>query len=204
MLEKLKKAELFICLSDGACISGENKINHADLQTMGIDDIRYTNNIQLNPHAKDAILHADLVILGPGNYYCSVIPNLIVDGFKEVIQKTKAKVIFPVNLTNKQGHTLNWKVSDYVSDIENYLGRKVDVILVNDESPTSEQVKHYEMEEGDGVLTQNDMKDDSRVVYEKLLSHAIIKYDEADVIRNVRSFIRHDKDAFREAVAKLI
>jgi uncharacterized cofD-like protein len=198
------QAELSICLKDDVCIKGENVINHADLQTVGISSITYTERVTLNPHAYDAIQAADIVILGPGNYYCSVIPNLIVEGFKEAIQKTQAKVIFPVNLTNKQGHTLNWKVSDYVNDIEKYLGRKVDSILVNNESPTEEQIKHYEMEEGDGVLTENDMKDDSRIVYEKLLSHAIIKYDEADTIRNIRSFIRHDKDAFREAIAKLI
>jgi uncharacterized cofD-like protein len=199
-----EKAELFICLNDGGCISGENKINHADLQTSGIADIKYTNAVKLNPHAKNALLDAEVIILGPGNYYCSVVPNLIVNGFKEVVQETKAKIVFPVNLTNKQGHTLNWKVSDYVRDIENYLGRQVDIILVNSEPPTEEQIKHYEMEEGGGVLTQNDMEGDPRVIYEKLLSHAIIKYDKADVIRNVRSFIRHDKNAFREAIAKII
>lgn len=199
-----EKAELFICLTDETCINGEDSINHADFQGMGIAEIRYAGTVRLNTHAKDAIVNADLIILGPGNYYCSVIPNLIVDGFKEAIGETKAKVVFPVNLTNKHGHTLRWKVSDYVHDIEKYLGRKVDVILLNDEPPTEEQIKHYEMKEGDGVLTENDMKDDTRVVHGKLLSHAIIKYDEADAVRSVRSFIRHDKDAFAAVIARLI
>ncbi len=199
-----EKAELFICLTDETCINGEDSINHADFQGMGIAEIRYAGTVRLNTHAKDAIVNADLIILGPGNYYCSVIPNLIVDGFKEAIGETKAKVVFPVNLTNKHGHTLRWKVSDYVYDIEKYLGRKVDVILLNDEPPTEEQIKHYEMKEGDGVLTENDMKDDTRVVHGKLLSHAIIKYDEADAVRSVRSFIRHDKDAFAAVIARLI
>lgn len=199
-----EKAELFICLTDETCINGEDSINHADFQGMGIAEIRYAGTVRLNTHAKDAIVNADLIILGPGNYYCSVIPNLIVDGFKQAIGETKAKVVFPVNLTNKHGHTLRWKVSDYVHDIEKYLGRKVDVILLNDEPPTEEQIKHYEMKEGDGVLTENDMKDDTRVVHGKLLSHAIIKYDEADAVRSVRSFIRHDKDAFAAVIARLI
>jgi hypothetical protein len=54
------------------------------------------------------------------------------------------------------------------------------------------------------VLTIDDMADDSRVVREGLLSHAIIKYNEADVIQHVRSFIRHDKDKFAKAIAKMI
>lgn len=197
------KAELSITLTDSTFILGEDKINHADLQTAGIESISYRDGVTLNSHAKDAILSADVIILGPGNYYCSVIPNLIVDGFREVIRATKATIVFPVNLTNKHGHTLNWKASDYVSDIEQYLGRNVDVILMNNEVPTEEQVAHYKMEEGDGVLTLDDMSDDSRVIRENLLSHAIVSYKKEDSIASTRSFIRHDKDKFAVAVGKI-
>ena len=198
------KAELSICLTDDSCIKGENTINHADLQTIGITSISYTDGVTLNPHAKDAIMNADIIILSPGNYYCSVLPNLIVEGCKDALQKTEAKIIFPVNLTNKHGHTLNWKVSDYVEDIEKYLGRPLDIILLNSELPTDEQVVHYKMEEGDGVLTIDYMNDDTRVIREKLLSHALIQYDKADIIQSIRSYIRHDKDRFKDAIAKLI
>lgn len=198
------KVELSICLSDDSCIKGENTINHADLQTKGITSISYTEEAYLNPHAKDAILKADVIILGPGNYYCSVIPNLIVGGFKDVLQKSSAKIIFPVNLTNKHGHTLGWKVSDYVKDIEKYLGKQLDYIVINSQAPSEEQVTHYKMEEGDDVLTEDDMGEDIRVIREGLLSYAIIKYNEADTIQNLRSFIRHDKDKLAEAIAKII
>ena len=199
-----EKAELLICLADGTCINGEDKINHADLQTTGITSIAYTKGVALNPHAVEVIMRADVIILGPGNYYCSIIPNLIVEGFKEAIQATKAKVIFPVNLTNKQGHTLNWKVSDYVSDIEKYLGRPVDTILINNEQPTDMQVELYKIKEGDGVLTCDDMRDDSRVVHEKLLYHDVIIYPKSDRIQDMRSFIRHDRYKFMEAIATLL
>ena len=96
------KAELSICLHDGTCIKGENKINNSDLQTVGISSISYAENVELNPHAEFAIMKADIIILGPGNYYCSVLPNLIVEGCKEALCRTPAKIVFPVNLTNKQ------------------------------------------------------------------------------------------------------
>lgn len=197
------KAELVVTLSDNSQVIGENAINHGDFQTKGIISVSYKNPVELNPFADKAIQEADMVILGPGNYYCSVIPNLIVNGCKDSLQKTKAKILFPVNLTNKQGHTLHWKVSDYVRDIERYLGKPVDYILINNELPSVEQIDHYKMEEGDGVLTEDDMGADIRVIREKLLSHAVVKHDKADVIQNVRSFIRHDKDKFKDAIVKI-
>lgn len=198
------KVELSICLLDDSCIKGEDKINHTDLQTKGITSISYTDKAQINPHAKKALLEADIIILGPGNYYCSIIPNLIVQGFKEVLGKSHAKIIFPVNLTNKQGHTLGWKVSDYVKDIEKYLGKPVDCILINNQLPSEEQITHYKMKEGDGVLMEDDLGNDIRVTREKLLSHAMIKHDKADKIGHIRSFIRHDKDKLKDAIIKLI
>ncbi|MBP6949193.1 MAG: YvcK family protein [Candidatus Pacebacteria bacterium] len=165
--------------------------------------VEYTEDVALNKHAKEAILSADYIILGPGNYYCSVIPNLIVNGCKDAISNTQAKLIFPVNLTNKQGHTLHWKVSDYVYDIESYLGRSVDIILINNCTPSEDQIMYYKMEEGDGVLTVDDMGNDTRVIRDNLLSDTIITYNKADTVSGLRSFIRHDKTKLREAFIKI-
>jgi uncharacterized cofD-like protein len=198
------KADLSICLLDGTCINGEDTINHADLQTKGIASLSYAKEVEINPHARNALLEADIVILGPGNYYCSLVPNLIVKGFKEALQESHAKLIFPVNLTNKQGHTLGWKVNDYVKDVEAYLGKPVDYILINDELPSEDQITHYKMEEGDGVLTEDDMGDDVRVIREKLLSRALVTHHKADSLSNVRSFIRHDKERLARAISKIL
>ncbi len=196
------RVELCATLRGGTVVRGEKNINHTDLQAFGLTSISYGGEkAEINPHAEVALLEADMIILGPGNYYCSVIPNLIVEGFKEAIQKTKAKVVFPVNLTNKQGHSLHFKVSDYVQGIEKYLGRSVDVILVNTESPSQAQVDYYKMEEGDGVVTIDDM-DDPRVVRAELLSHAVIKVAEGE--KEIRGFIRHDKDRFAQAIANIL
>ena len=196
------QVELCATLADGSVVRGERNINHTDLQTVGTPIMSYCEEAALNPHAYDAIEEADMIILGPGNYYCSIVPNLVVDGFRDAIIKTKAKLVFPVNLTNKHGHTLHFKVSDYVKDIENYLGRKVDIIMVNNDLPSDEQVSYYQMEEGDGVLTLDDMGDDARVLRAPLLSHAVIKVKEED--KGIRGFIRHDKDKFAQIISTLI
>lgn len=167
------KAQLSILLSDGTLIEGENKINLSDLQAISIEKIFYKNNVKLNENARRAIKKADYIILGPGNYYCSIIPNLIVNGFKEVIGKSKARTILPINLTNKQGHTKNWKASDYVKDIELYLGKSVDIILINNQKPSKEQIERYKFQEGDGVLIIDDLND-KRIIRKDLDRKSVV------------------------------
>lgn len=197
------KAQLSILLSDGTLIEGENKINHSDLEVVGIKKIFYKNNVELNENARHAIEEADYIILGPGNYYCSIIPNLIVNGFKQAIKKSKAEIIFPINLTNKQGHTKNWKVSNYVQDIELYLEKSLDIILVNNEAPSKEQIEHYKLQEGDGVLVEDDLNNE-RIIRESLLSHTFFNYSQTDDLQDVRSFIRHDSEKLAECIKKII
>lgn len=197
------KAELLIKLSNGKILEGESKIQDANMQNIGIKDIFYKNSVELNDNAREAILKADYIILGPGNYYCSIIPNLIVKGFKETILESKAKIILPINLANKLGHTTGWKVSNYVNDVEKYLGRLVDIILVNNEKPSPEQIERYKLEEGDGALVEDDFKD-SRVVRGAFLSNAISEPILGDKSPNIRGFIRHDLEKLAECINEII
>jgi uncharacterized cofD-like protein len=197
------KAELSIMLLNGKNLLGENKIQDANIQDAGIKEIVYRNKVELNENAKKAILKADYIILGPGNYYCSIIPNLIVDGFKEAISESKARIILPINLTNKLGHTTHWKVSNYVNDVEKYLGKLVDIILVNNEMASKEQIERYKLEEGDGVLIEDDFKD-NRVIRDALLSHVIPKPTLEDMSPNMRGFIRHDSEKLANCIKKII
>lgn len=198
------KAELSIELSNGTLFEGVVTVDSVDFKNSSLKRIFYKNeNVKLNKNAKDAILRADYIIVGPGNYFCSVVPNLIVTGFKEAISKSKAKIIFPVNLTNKKEHTKDWKVSNYVKSVEGYLGKQVDFILINNEKPTREQIENYKLEEGNGVLVENDLKD-KRIVNAPLLSHLLIKYDKADAKSNIRSFIRHDSIKLNDCIDNII
>lgn len=195
------KADLAILLSNNEVIEGQVNITNANLQKLGFKKIFYKNNVKLNKNAKLAIEQADYIVVGPGDYYCSVIPNIIVDDFKDAIFYSKAKIIFPINLTNKNGHTLHWKTSDYLKDIEDKLGKSVDIILVNNEAPSKEQVSRYELQEGDGVLVQDDLND-NRVVREVLISHLIPSTSSLDIVK--RSFIRHDSLKIANCIESII
>lgn len=197
------KADLVMILKDGSMLLGENSINRAAIEHVGIEDFGYQGDVRLNESAREAIINADCIVLGPGNYYCSVIPNLIVDGFREAIAETKAKIIFPVNLTNKQGHTMNFGVTEYVRQIEKYIGKRIDCVLVNSEGYSEELLSYYLSQEGEGVLVFDDYVQDN-IVRAPLLSRSVATKDKGDSISAVRGFIRHDSRKLAQAIADII
>lgn len=197
------KAELSLTLHDDTVLVGENIINHSNIQQVGIKKIAYKNNVRLNDSAHDAIINADCIVLGPGNYYCSLVPNLIVDGFKDAILKTKAIIVFPVNLTNKQGHTTNFGVEKYVNEVEKYIGRKVDYVVVNNEEPTQEQKKLYISQEGEGVFVVDDYTRDN-IVRSSVISSQQTHQEKGHVFSASRGFIRHDSHKLAKVIYDII
>ena len=79
------KSDLSVVLSNGAILEGEHTIDEAELQKVSVEKIFYKNPVVLNEDARAAILKADFIILGPADFYTSLLPNLIVEGFKEAI-----------------------------------------------------------------------------------------------------------------------
>ena len=104
---------------NGASIIGESVISKYKKQF----DTRIANvrllpeHPQALPAALKAIKEAELIILGPGSLYTSVIPNLLVDGIVKAIQRSKAMKIYVCNAMTEDGETENYTVSDHISAI---------------------------------------------------------------------------------------
>lgn len=194
------EATLKILFSNGDEIVGEGKIDQASFPAP-VEKIYYKDIVKINPSAGEAILNADYILIGPGNFYCSLLPNLLVDGFKEAIKKSKAKVVFILNLVNKQGHTMNWGKAKYLQDIEKYLGKPVDFILDNSEEFSSEQRENYLKDGGEEIFIKDDLKD-SRVIKASLLSGSSFVKNEMDVVK--RSLIRHDSSKLASCIKKIL
>ena len=94
---------------------------------------------QALPEVIDAILGADLIILGPGSLYTSVIPNLLVDGIVEAIMQSKAKKIYVCNIMTQPGETDAYSVASHVNALLNHAkGQKIiDAVLVNNSLPAN-------------------------------------------------------------------
>ncbi|MBM3208561.1 MAG: hypothetical protein FJZ57_08215 [Chlamydiae bacterium] len=144
-------------------------------------------------------MNADLVVLGPGGFHTSLIPNLLVEGVCDALRKTSAKKVFVVNLMNRKGQTTGFKVSTYLKEMERFIGEDIfDYTLVNNEKPSQEQIKLY-AEEGD--LVENDMESDDRVIATSLLG-GIKGAPKVDLLK--RSLIRHDSKKLAHELMKIV
>ena len=84
------------------------------------------------PPSVQAILNADLIIVGPGSLYTSVIPNLLVPGLADAIRSSKALKFFICNVANQKGETIGYTWSDHIQAIERHIkDLHFDVILCN-------------------------------------------------------------------------
>lgn len=110
-------------LADGHEIRGETDIDirkaHHDVP---ISQVYLTPAAEANPPVLEALAEADLIVLGPGDLYTSVIPNLLVRGIPEAIRASRAKRVYVCNVMTKHGETDGFSASDFICEINRYLG----------------------------------------------------------------------------------
>ena len=128
-------------LSDGTVIRGESAVGDRNEELFGAGEIYLDPPVEANPDALRAIASANVVILGPGDLFTSVIPNLLVNGMIEALRESSAKILQICNLATKQGESGSYAASDFAlainrilkSDTQRGIGSKrVDAIIVND------------------------------------------------------------------------
>lgn len=102
----------------------------------------------LNPRAKEAIENSDYVIIGPGDLYTSIIPNLLCKGMHDTIRNADARIIYVCNIMTKHGETDGFSVEDFqVRVLEQYLGEgTIDYVPVNNGELRNDLLKKYEAE----------------------------------------------------------
>lgn len=110
--------------------------------------IYFNAQADANPKVLEAITKADKIIFAPGDLYTSVLPHLLVEGVAEAIRKSKAKLIFILNLIEKKGETDGFKASDYLRAFTFYLGdsKRLDFVVANGRKFDKETIKVYEGE----------------------------------------------------------
>lgn len=129
------------------CI-GESKIPViAERENLRIKRLRtFPEKAVIFPKAKAAIEQADIVILGPGSLYTSLISNLVVEGVAEALLNTKAKKYYVSNIMTEPGETGGYSIRDHVKAIRDHGGDIVDKVLINVNNPKAEVLERYESE----------------------------------------------------------
>lgn len=96
------------------------------------------------PRALEAIDGADLIVIGPGDLYSSLIQILLVDGISKSIKKSKAKKVYLCNLMTKFGETNNFTILDFTKEIEKYLETEIDYVIYNNFFPEKNIIKKHQ------------------------------------------------------------
>ncbi len=173
--------------------SGEEVVGETQIVKRNSKIMNLRLNTEAHPFPKviDAILKCDVIVLGPGSLYTSIIPNLIVNGVKRAM---KGKPIMLVaNLMTQPGETNGFSLKDHIATIEKYLGYSLDRVISNSEIVADDILQRYHNEGSEQVLTfEGD---------EKIVSFPMIKIvvDPSDGKRKVR----HDPLKLAASVRKV-
>jgi uncharacterized cofD-like protein len=192
------QVHLKMILNSRKILEGEAEIYLSQEIDQGYKNIYLEPYPKVNPHVISEIKNADLIVIGPGGLFTSIIPNLLVEGVSQALVKSSAKKVFVVNLMNKKGQTTGYKVSDHLKQLKSFLGRDIfDYILVNKSRPPKELIQMYAEE---GAIVGNDIEEE-RVVNADLLG-PLGEKKKNDLIK--RSLIRHDSEKLAKELMKIV
>lgn len=199
-----KRTSLCVDLADGTTIKGETHIDVIEKKEKRapIKKIYLSHRAILNEDAEEAIQKADFILIGPGDLYTSILPNILVDGFPEAIKSSKAKKIFVLNLMTKYGQTSKYGAKKHIAELEKYLGHGViDFVLVNSKKPKKTVLSWYE--EYDEFPVKDDLseKNSFRIVRKDLIRDVFVSQNTSDKLR--RSIIRHDSRKLANEVMEI-
>ncbi|MBZ4335141.1 YvcK family protein [Corallococcus interemptor] len=139
----------------------------------------------------EAIYSADLIAIGPGSLYSSVLPNLLVDGVAQALKETRALKVMVANLMTQPGETDGMNCLDHVQAVIDHVGPVLDAVLVNGRMPSEESIQRY-ARKGSFMVTAETRE---------LLSSGVIPV-QADLLKE-GSKIRHDSRKVAACLLKM-
>lgn len=185
----LDRVTLWAELADGQRIAGETNIGSspAPIVRIGMDPPDATPLAE----AIAALQEADLIVLGPGSLYTSVIPNLLVKPIQEALRGSRALRVYVTNLMTQPGETSHFSVEDHIDALEKQVGPGlIDVVLMNNQRIDPDALDKYRQEGAEPVVTRGDGRYHTVVLAEPLTA--------------VDRVIRHDPEKLARALLQLL
>lgn len=141
----LQATDLVAELENGLKVYGETNIDIPQHNpNLKIKKVFLLKKVKANPKVLAAIKRADLIVYTIGDLFTSIVPNLLISGITEAIQKSKAKKVYTCNRTTKKGETHGFNAQNFVDTLKQYLGKNsLDYILVD--SNKGKSTKQYEL-----------------------------------------------------------
>ena len=192
----LDNVKLFAELEDGSTIEGESNITFLNRKNGGKIKRVFTSPKLLLPlkESIDSIMDADIVLLGPGSLYTSIIPNLLVTDISQALKETKAEVVYILNIMTQPGETNGYNVTDHVVAIIDHANSNIiDKIVVNSKEVDKYAKYRYKSIENSTPIY---ITDEDRENMEKLGIEII----EADICDISYDYIVHDSNKLMKTI----
>ena len=192
----LDDMKLIAELENGEIIEGESKIpSEVIVRKTRIKKIAI-KPIDAKPleEAIKAINNADVIIMGPGSLYTSIIPNLLVKGIPEAICKSPAKKVYISNVMTQPGETDGFKVSNHLKVLMDYgVAESIDYVIANNGIIPPDIKEKYAKENAELVVLD----------YENI-SNLNVNVIEADLIKITKRYVKHNAEKLAELIMKNI
>ena len=186
-------------LKNGKVIRGESKIPKAVSKMKSPIEEVFLDPSGVKPlkSAVEAIMRADMIVLGPGSLYSSIIPNLLVSGISDAIRSAGGMKVLVCNVMTQAGETDDYTVIDYVDAVERYLGSGVaEYILINDHVCQPEELSAYTCTGTRQMCAGNEERE--------ILARRGLTVIESNLIDISDGMVRHDADRIANILLTMI
>ncbi len=183
-----QECRLIAEFEDGKTICGETNIVDYGKKEKKIKRVWLDREVELNKKVYESMISSDLIIIGPGSLYTSIIPNLLVSGFRETVQNLHSKIIYISNIMTQPGETTDYTLSDHINEVEKYLGREVDLVIHSLPPDDEEIISRY-------------CEKNSKPIEVDIESDKVIKGKFSQILDNK---IRHNSKAISEVVYNIL
>lgn len=187
----LEEVRLIAEYEDGTKILGESKISNRKkpIKRIYLDQ----KDCQATPEALSALKEADVVVIGPGSLYTSVIPNLLIEGITKAILESKAIKIYICNIMTQSGETDNYKASDHIEALVAHAKSKLfDYCILNFAPIPPQFVEKYKQEDAYPVVADLEKIEE--------MGFSVIK----DNLVSAKDCVRHDAQKLARIIVDLI
>jgi len=129
-------------MTDGKVVLGETRIAKSGKKIRRL--WLHPRRVRPLPEVLEAIRQANLILIGPGSLYTSILPNLLVSGVAEAIEKSSATRVYVANLMTQPGETQEFSLADHVRVIYEHTGRKIiDWVVASNQQISLEVARRY-------------------------------------------------------------
>lgn len=202
-----ERTHMAVEYESGSIVKGEGNIDKNYGEKSRVKRAFLEPPAKANPKAVKRILESDYIITGPGDLYASIIPVLLVSGIRRALLKTKAKIIYVLNLMTKSGQTTAYKAADHLEDITRYFGKMPNYVIVNNGRIPRDIIEWYERQHEQVV--RNDLNISNykgRIIIKDVVDRNKFEQTAGDTFVDplVRSILRHSSKKLAKVLLSII